>query len=222
MLESQSRLIITGDIQSGKTCLAKTLFLHLLEKGITPVFVDARRKPPTDDRVQGFIEDRFTEQYRPGLLDSYRQLDKSLRAIIIDDYDKIPLSPIRKSQFLQSVASTADYLVVLSNDMASDLNELTNPGHTLENKDGLGHYRIQPFGYVLRSKLVEHWMLLGEPKDIRDISFVRQLAETNETLNTLVGKNYMPCYPVYVLSVLQALDSAAHLDITASTHGLLL
>ena len=81
------------------------------------------------------------------------------------------------------------------------------------------HYRIQPFGYVGRDRLVERWMLLGESVDPTDTSFARQLENTTQTLNTLVGKNYIPSYPVYVLSVLQALDSATPVDITASTHG---
>ena len=66
------------------------------------------------------------------------------------------------------------------------------------------HYRIQPFGHVGRNRLIERWMLLGESADPEDSTFVRQLARVNETLNTLVGKNHIPSYPVYVLSVLQA------------------
>ena len=62
-------------------------------------------------------------------------------------------------------------------------------------------------------------MLLGESVDPADSAFVRQLQGTTDTLNTLIGKNYVPSYPVYVLSVLQALDSATPIDITASTHG---
>ena len=81
------------------------------------------------------------------------------------------------------------------------------------------HYRIQPFGYVGRNKLVERWMLLGESADPTDTAFAKQLQHTTDTLNTLIGKNYVPSYPVYVLSVLQGLDSATPIDTTASTHG---
>ena len=40
-----------------------------------------------------------------------------------------------------------------------------------------------------------------------------------DTLDTLVGKNYVPSFPVYVLSVLQAFDAATPVDVNASTHG---
>ena len=81
------------------------------------------------------------------------------------------------------------------------------------------HYRIQPFGYVGRNRLIERWMLLGESSDPSDPTFLRQVQSTSDTLNTLVGKNFIPPYPVYVLSVLQALDNFTAVDITASTHG---
>ena len=66
---------------------------------------------------------------------------------------------------------------------------------------------------------MERWMLLGESVDPADDAFVQQLHRTTETLDTLIGRNYVPSYPVYVLSVLQASDSATPIDITASTHG---
>ena len=62
-------------------------------------------------------------------------------------------------------------------------------------------------------------MLLGDGVDPREITFVQNLNRITDTLNTLVGKNYVPSYPVYVLSVLQASDAATPVDITASTHG---
>ena len=62
-------------------------------------------------------------------------------------------------------------------------------------------------------------MLLGESVDPANDAFVRQLHSTTDTLDTLIGKNYVPSYPVYVLAVLQALDTATPIDIAASTHG---
>ena len=62
-------------------------------------------------------------------------------------------------------------------------------------------------------------MLLEEGVDPGEIAFVQNLTRITDTLDTLVGKNYVPSYPVYVLSVLQAFDAATPVDINASTHG---
>ena len=219
LLDSNSKIAITGDTESGKTALAKTLFLDFLQNGVVPVYVDGTSKPPRGDRVYGYIERLFSDQYSVVHLEAYRQTDKRLRAIIVDDYDKLPLTSPQKKAFLQSLSLSAQYLVVLSHDLTSDLEELSNPGALSPSSEEMVHYRIQPFGYVGRNNLIERWMLLGESTDPTDSTFLRQLQTINDTLNTIVGRNYVPSYPVYVLSVLQALDNATPIDITASTHG---
>ena len=219
LLESAPRLVITGGTESGKTSLAKMLYADLLANGVIPVLLDGDRRPPRGDRVYGYIEQVFSEQYSDNLLEAYRQSDISRRALIVDDYDKLPLTSIQKKQFLAALSSSVRYLIVLSHDLTSDLEELSNPGGLSGSAEDIVHYRLQPLGYVGRSKLVERWMLLSESVDPAHDTFVRQLHGTTDTLNTLIGKNYVPSYPVYVLSVLQALDSATPIDITASTHG---
>ena len=219
ILEPKSTLIITGDTDSGKTSLAKMLFLALLERGVVPVLLDGTQRPPRGDRVHGYIDDVFAGQYNPALLDPYRQLDRSSRAVIIDDYDHLQLSSTEKKSFLHRISNALDYVVIFSHDISSDLDELTHPSRLLDSPDNTTHFRIQPFGYAGRNKLTERWMLLGGEVDVSEKTFVQSLARTNDLINTLVGKNYLPSYPVYVLSVLQALDSATPIDITASTHG---
>ena len=212
-------MIITGDTESGKTSLAKTLFLDLLDHGVVPILVHGTDGPPRGAKIHDYIEQLLVNQYDTNLLETYKQTDISRRALIIDDYDRLPLSRPQKKDLLKALSSSVRYLVILSHDMTSDLEELASPGGLSGSSEDMVHYRIQPLGYVGRNKLVEQWMLLGESTDPTDGAFVRQLQHTTDTLDTLIGKNYVPSYPVYVLSVLQALDSATPIDITASTHG---
>ena len=155
----------------------------------------------------------------PLQLDAYRQLDVSSRAIIVDDFDKLDQTPLQKRNSLNRLASYASYVIIFANDVASDLNDLTNPGSFQNPLGEVQHYRIQPLGFVGRNKLVERWMLLGEGSDSNDLAFVQNLNRRNETINTIIGRNYVPSYPVYVLAVLQALDAATPIDMNASTHG---
>ena len=219
LLKPNSMLLITGDTGSGKSCLGKMLFLDLFEAGSVPLLLDGNQKPPSGDQVYGYVEDVFKAQYDPGQLDSYRQLDRSYRAVIIDDFDKLPLGPSQRKSFLARLSASTGCLVVLSHDITSDLDELSNPSRFSEDSKEFTHYRIEPLGFSGRNKLAERWMLLGDGVDSEENTFVRKLDRVNETLNTIVGKNYVPSYPVYVLAVLQALDAATPVDITASTHG---
>ena len=148
LLKANPRLVVTGDSESGKTSVAKTLFVDLLESGLIPVLVDAGKRPPRGDRALGYIEELFSEQYSESLLEAYRQSDRSRRALIIDDFDKLPLTSLQKKQLLSTLASSVSYLVVLSHDLTSDLEELSSPGALASSEDDIPHYRIQPLGYV--------------------------------------------------------------------------
>ena len=218
-LEIHSRMIITGDTESGKTCLAKKLFLDLIDQDILPVFLDGTKRPPTGDRLFGYLEEAFVWQYSTDQLDSYRQTNREQRAVIVDDYDKLPLSVEQKKEFVTNVAAAADIVILLAHDVTADLGELASPGTMSGGSIELIHCRIQPFGHVARNRLAERWLLLGDPVDPADSAFVQQLDRLNRTLNTIVGRNYVPSYPVYVLAVLQAYDNATPIDVTASTHG---
>ena len=219
LLESSPHMLITGDTESGKTSLAKMLFLDFLKRGVVPVLFDGTERPPRGDKVYGKIERLIAEQYSPSAIEDYTQTDREQKAIIIDDFHKLPISDARKDEFLTTLAGSTKYLVVFCDDLTADLNLLTGPGAWLGNSDRLTHYRIQPFGYLGRSRLVEQWLLMGEPDGPADRPFVRELAKVTQTLDTLVGKNFVPSYPVYVIAVLQAVDNATPIDMTASTHG---
>ena len=78
LLESSPKMLITGDTESGKTCLAKSLFLDFLQNGVVPVLIDTTKKPPRGDKLYGYMEQLFHEQYDAKLLEAFRQTDKSL------------------------------------------------------------------------------------------------------------------------------------------------
>ena len=219
LLGPDRKLLITGDTESGKTSLSKRLFADLLDDGYVPVFLDGTQDLPSSDRIYGFIERKFVEQYDPKLLDAYRKLDRASKAIIIDDYDKLPLASAQRKEVLNRLSRSNNSLIIFSHDITSDLDQLTSPDVLSEDPDEIHQYRIQPLGYVGRNNLTERWMLLGNDADPTDVSFVRNLTRINDTLDTLVGRNYVPSYPLYVLSVLQALDAATAIDLSASTHG---
>lgn len=218
-LDGTPHVLITGDTESGKTCLAKKLFVDLLENSIIPIFVDGSKSTPSGDRIYGYLEGLFEEQYGPEALEDYRQTDQSRRAIIIDDFDKLPTRASRRKEFLERAAKVGKYLIVLSHDIATDLEKLSHPRGLSGSALDFTHYRIQPLGFAARDRLVERWMSLGETADPTGRPFVRQLEQTTRTLDTLIGKNYVPSYPIYVLAVLQAQDDATPIDISASTNG---
>lgn len=81
-------------------------------------------------------------------------------------------------------------------------------------------YSILPFGFVSRDELIGKWVALDEDSDgDSDDAATRQVVEISRTVENIVGSNFVPAFPVYILSVLQASEASTPIDTGASTHG---
>lgn len=219
LIDQTDLLVISGDTECGKTSLGKMVFQHFHESGGVPIFLDASKVIPRGDRLLGFLETEFTDQYGSEDLEAFRQMDHGKRAVIIDNFDRLQISPRRKREFLQTLTQFADRILVLSNDLAVELDELFDSTAGGPVRSEFEHYRIQPLGHLLRGNLIEKWMLLGEDSDADSIIFAQKLTATTAVINTIVGKNFVPAFPIFILAVLQAADLATPVDMTASTNG---
>lgn len=52
-----------------------------------------------------------------------------------------------------------------------------------------------------------------------ELEIATNLDRLTSVINTLVGKNFVPSYPAYIVAVLQAYEAAVPVDLSASTHG---
>jgi hypothetical protein len=52
-------------------------------------------------------------------------------------------------------------------------------------------------------------------------TFVRTLEQVRRTIDILIGRNYVPAYPPYLLAILQGTEAGTDIDTNASTHGYL-
>jgi len=218
LVAKSSYLLITGDTQSGKTSLVKMLFRRLHEAGNIPILLSGDMRFPSGDRLFGKLEEVFAEQYDPEALEIYRQIDRDRRVIIIDDYHKMLLGKPKKQQILSGLAKFAGKLILVGHDVVL-VEGLTNPAAHSAGDLPFSHYRIRPFGFARRSLLVERWLMLDSDADSDSSTFAHQLIAITRHLDTIIGKNFVPAYPVYILSVLQASEAATPIDLRASTHG---
>jgi hypothetical protein len=212
-------LVVTGESNSGKTCLGKMLFLQLLEKGEVPILIDGADRIPRGDRLYGYLERVFTEQYNRDSLGFFQQLDINQRTIIVDNFHRQHLKSDDRLSFLAQLALFAGRVIILADNVPLALNEASLPDLADKIKIPFVAYQILPFGHERRNALVEKWLLLATDADESCLEFAHQLYNLNRDLDTLIGKNYVPSYPGYILAVLQAAEAATPVDTSASTHG---
>ncbi|NBB87899.1 MAG: hypothetical protein GVY12_16985 [Bacteroidetes bacterium] len=216
----EEKLLIAGDDWTSKTSLAKKLFRDLYFAGEVPIYLEGSESfSSKEDRLYDQLERRFIDQYSEDELEAFHQLERDRRAVILDDYDKLKMSPEERLSLLDALERFAGRIVLFANDLFVEVDELAQTGHKSKGVSAFQQLRIEPFGHVRRDELVEKWLMLGSDESVDSVKLARQLTDRRRVLNTVFGRNYVPAYPAYILSVLQAAETAAPVDMRASTHG---
>ena len=212
---SEQVLLVTGDTQSGKTGLAKMLMLGLRARDEVPVFLDADLNIPKGEQLHRYLEGRFIAQYESGEREAYRQLDSRRRVAIVDNYERLRLPKKEKQRWLDTLEKFCGRIVLIAHEVILDIEDMTRP----DSSSCLVRYAIQPLGHARRNSLVEKWLLLGGRSDSDAVQFAHNLTAVTRTLDSLIGRNFVPAYPPYVLSVVQASEALSPVDTSATTHG---
>ena len=214
IINDHPHIIITGNDQSGKTSLAKMLFLEFHHAGNVPIFVDGNKH--ISDNFFKVFERLFIEQYNQNQLSEYQRLDKNRRVIIVDDYHKINIHPKQKNKLISALASFAGKIILIGHDLELVMSELRNPIEIAEPHRLFVNYCIQQFGLSKRNRLVEKWLLLNSDEDVDAVDFAHKSMSINRTLNAIIGRNFVPAYPVYIVSVLNTSEAVFPVDTRAS------
>ena len=112
------RVLVFGPDSSGKTTLAKVLYLEFQRKNFVPVLVRGDQIKESDaERVFKIVEKQFVEQYGGRFSEDYRQLEKTKRVLIVDDYHNLGVSRARRDGFLASAESLFDVVLLIGSDL---------------------------------------------------------------------------------------------------------
>lgn len=198
----KKKILFIGEDQCGKTALAKTLYIDLNSLAIIPIMLTGRDIPePTTEKVWRSIQKNFEFQYSSSLFERFRQLPSTGRAIILDDFDKSRLSTKAKSNLLNYLFELFDYVLIFANSQFQ-IEQLYNRENNLID---ITNCLIREFGYYLRSKLITKWYNLGS--EFYEVDNNNQIVEVERTINDLLGKNFLPSYPVFILLIIQQLEA---------------
>lgn len=211
------KIALIGNDSSGKSTTSKYLFLkYFFEMGLYPVlfkgtdFGSNIRK----ETITKLIEEKISEQYDKPFKIS--EIDSGKIILIIDDFHKAtkgknrywPLLMSNIEELVGNVIVTGSQFMLMEN---------------VSKKDPFGNfelYNIYEFGPKFRYELVNKWNTLG--KDLRYIDHNDILRKNDAYIShikSIIGKNYIPSYPFYLLSILQALESGNVQNPNYSIHG---
>lgn len=219
--ETGTKYVFVGDDSSGKTTICKKLFIDYYYKGYLPIFINGQDLS-NNVRLEIFekaLGKEYLKQY-DAVLCSFEKIDIEKIVIIIDDFHKIKVKNDYKIVLVKNISKKYCNIVVTGNTLM--------PFESVKNKaqedifKDFTLYSILEFGTKLRYELVRKWNTVGQ--DVRFIDtneLLRKNDFANNHINSVIGKNYIPSYPIYLLGMLQALEGGANLNYTNnySQHG---
>jgi hypothetical protein len=130
--------------------------------------------------------------------------------LIIDDFHKF--KPTKNKDFRDVLIKNinSDFQnIILIGDTLMPLEVMTKDRKLKNIFDDYSVYQIIEFGSKLRHELIEKWYCIGKEREFIDRNeLLRWYDEREQQVKSIIGKNYMPAYPFYILTIIQILESS--------------
>lgn len=213
-----SKNIIFGDELSGKTTLAQKLQRSYAEAGYVPVYLNACNINSSD--LQKFYRTVcrcIKVQYSNATDPVINSISKKDIVLFIDDFQSAKLNKESASSLVLAIDKQYERVTYLIN-TRQELEILANNKlSTLLAEYNL--YRIKELGFKLRDDMIRTWISIGRNESILDEDRHKNIVEIAEVINSTVGRNYVPTYPIYVLTILQSFEASTVKSLQGSAYA---
>jgi 3',5'-cyclic AMP phosphodiesterase CpdA len=212
------RLLLVGAEKCGKTTLAKILFQDLRRSGYIPIYISGSEfKDCKESSVHSVVERHFEEAYSSPEAYIFQQTERSKKAILIDDFHMSSFNLRGRDKIITILEGLFDVIVLFGAEQLRFDDLVTQEGEDL----GLWrftHCQILPFGPLHRSDLIEKWCFLGRRLTHDEHDLLKRAVQAEKTVSLLMGKNFIPTYPIFILMLLQQMEATTRLE-TAPNSG---
>jgi len=210
--EENIKVVIEGDDQSGKTTLLFSFYKNLYDNGFLPIYVRGKYIKHTD--VKDLIKRAIKEQYNTNNVDLIFQQHK--KVLLFDNLQNTALNPKYKANLLKNIDKQFDYIIITTSNST-----ITNLAiEELNVLRGYDKYKLLPLGYEKRGELIEQWLRIGENvMTVREEQISKSLQLRFDEVNTLIGNQLMPSYPIFILTILQSLDAQIFQDFSQTSYA---
>ena len=212
-------VLIEGEEKAGCTSLLYQLYRYYHDRGYVPVLIkgkDLRRA--NEDDLDDLILKTFATQYDKKQIPDFQLVPSSQKLLLLDDFDDGPLKAAdARACLLCAIRKRFGHFVVSVNSMF-EMREMLD-GDASRSLISLEHYKLQPFGHVLRSQLIQRWFSIGSDGTHDEASFISKCDQAERLMKTVMTKTVIPKIPLYMLTLLQSLEAGRSGDFKESALG---
>lgn len=190
-------VMLEGDDQSGKSSLINMYYLRFVDKYMYPILVKGNKL--SKDNVDKMIGDAFEEQYIGDDKEKFIQYEKERKILLIDNFDESILNDTAKKSIIDQLLNRFQKVIITTRE-----NENVSSSYFfMEKKDTL-LARIKPLGHLKRNELVKKFYTSYDvnASAMQQQALLEQVKTGFDIVETFLGKEYMPSYPIYILSIL--------------------
>ena len=218
-IRKHDHILVLGRERAGKSSLVKMLHADLHAAGSVPLRVSGEAFRNQDEAsVFRAVDKAVAEQYGPDMVERYRQLDPASRVLLVDDFQRCRLNKKGLAVLLDLLNAFFVKTVVIGSE-ALQYAEIATPGTDQSPLLSFRHCWIREFGHRLRGRLIERWLTLGSEFLTDDLDVARKVKETEHLVDTLLGKNILPSYPIFILSILQSCEANSQHNTALGSFG---
>ena len=208
-LLNAKRVVISGPSDSGKTALSKMLILDGTTKhGRTCLLLSGKTLTKGKDPEEAFLRalDRgIEEQYGEDAKGHFASVDLKQRVLVVDDWEHICFNRAGRVAIINRAAALFGTIILFADDIFL-IDELSGK-HEYAPLVAFEIADIREFGFKLRGQMARKWHTLGNTFIEDEQTVARRVAESTRVIDTVVGRNLLPSYPVNILTLLQTYDA---------------
>ncbi|HYT45767.1 MAG TPA: ATP-binding protein [Methylomirabilota bacterium] len=219
-----NKCVIFGEDLAGKTSLALTLQKNLNEKGMLPLYIKAEEIKHSDfSKFSELLVRNFEKQYSndPKYIEAFTRIfaeERQRLIIIIDNFESLAIKRITAQMiFFKNLKEIFENIFLFAN-MSIEI-EVMAKSESKEMLQGFKVLGIKQLGHVLRDELIEKWLTVEQKETLSDGYLLSQKNEISQKIKIAVGVNFIPTYPLYLLTILQLIVSGNKNKLQGSSYA---
>lgn len=211
--------LVEGEEKAGSTSLLFELYRQYHGRGFVPILICGKElRRTTDAEINTAIKHAVEVQYGKSYVDAFYQLPATQKLLLIDNFDESTMKAAdARADLLGALKKRFGHMVVTTGAMF-EMREMLD-GDASRQLLALEHYQLQPFGYLLRSQLIERWFSLGADGTVDEATFIARCDQAERLMDVVMAKTVVPSHPLYLLTLLQSMEAGRSGDFKESALG---
>ncbi|HEY2454472.1 MAG TPA: metallophosphoesterase [Scandinavium sp.] len=217
ILKSDKRkTLLIGDEYCGKSTLLKKFYIDAIGNNQTPLLIEGSSIRNGYIEYDKIISRSVTKQY-----DNLNGVDfinlKGEKILLLDGFEYIKGDKKSISSFLTKSSNIFDKIIITVSDTYDfSGSELLGDSYF---DDEFYKYEILKLGHRLRYELVNKWNQIKEDCNQDNGMLIYKNNHAAKTITKIIGRNYVPSTPFFLLTLLQSMESGNALEVSANTYG---